>query len=294
MPPAASFELRVEIGGLCLFACDPKRPKIAVLMPDARLTNAPLRTLDKMPAKAHAGYLRFDLANLDSGASGTVVAPNSDSTPNFEVVHLLDREEVQFGLDGDSGKLENKLSIPDFNEFAGALELNPACLATVPPKAVLARTFLRGGIVETMSIQTRMWDIAPLGSPKAIKKQYGSQTWWRRTVQGHGLTLRLVKFDGSGVVEVPLKPTKVGKDVPAITLKLSNLCSKNPLEWDSLEENLIAEPDVDFKWLYNLLRKKAGSKIAFPPKVLPHPDPNYEVGEGQLQDCFPGTIQTSL
>ena len=135
-----SFELRVELSGLCLFVTDGDRPKVAVLMPDARLKEgATLKALDNSDAKAHVGYLRFDLANLDSGAVGASLPASKDVTPSFEVVHLLDREEIQFGLDGEASTLDNKLQIPDFTRFADALELNPAHLQASPPAPLLAR-----------------------------------------------------------------------------------------------------------------------------------------------------------
>ena len=291
-----SFELRVELSGLCLFVTDGDRPKVAVLMPDARLKEgATLKALDNSDAKAHVGYLRFDLANLDSGAVGASLPASKDVTPSFEVVHLLDREEIQFGLDGEASTLDNKLRIPDFTRFADALELNPAHLQASPPAPLLARTFLRGGAVTSTMVEARKYEIAPLDPANAaFSEEYGSQTWWTRTVVGHALTLRLAKFDGSGVVEIPLRPTLDENGALAITIKLANLCAKNPLEWGSLEPSTIAAPDIDFKWLYTLLQKKTGATIVFPPADLPHPDPKWNAGEGILQDCFSGTISAKL
>jgi hypothetical protein len=297
MATNGSFELRVEMSGLCLFAVDATRPKVAVLMPDARVHDRKrgVTTPDGEVAKAHVGYVRFDLANIDSGAIGAQLPPNRNVTPDFEVVHLLDFEEVQFGLDGESGPLENRLDVPDFDTFASGLELDPAYLTPQPSPKLLARSFLRGGRVESTMIQNVEWRIEALDDPTRVvaSQPFGSQTWWTRTVQGHSLTVRIAKFDGSQVVDVPLKPTLDEDGISAITIKMSNLCAKNPLEWDMLEEATINSADVDFKWLYALLRRKGGGRADLP-TILPHPKPENSTKESMLQDCFPGRISAGL
>src|SRR3712207_536839 len=113
MAEPASFELRVEFAGVSLYVIDPGRRKVGLLMPDARHRGTDLAHPDQTPAVAHVGYVRFDLANLASAASG-VPARDPAETPSFEVVHQLDREELELGLLDTAEAIDaTNLALPD-------------------------------------------------------------------------------------------------------------------------------------------------------------------------------------
>ena len=285
-----SFELRVDITGICLFVRRRGSSVMRILMPDGRATGGALQHPDQSPAIPHAGYMRFDLANTNSNAANTSISGAKD-TPQFEVVHLFDREELRFGIDDDGDLVDDReLSVPTFSEFAPQLKLLDDLGGPNPARELLMRTELYGGTLTCIrdAIQWDIPDLDPAG--KTRRHWFGGQVRWTRMIQGRDLTLRILKFDGSGVAEIRLRPTTASGDKPAILIKLANLCAADPLEWGNLGVTHPVAPDVDFKWLYHLMQPRPDCKVPYPPRDLPHPLPVRGKLENATQDCFPGII----
>jgi len=283
-----TFELRIDITGVCLFVRSRGASTIRIFMPDARATGSMLEHPDRTNAIPHAGYLRFDLANVASDVAGIPIANPAD-TPQFEVVHLFDREELRLGIYDDGESVDDaRLSLPAFSEFAPQLKLLDNLNGPMPAAELLMRTALYGGTLTSIidAIQWEIPDLDPAGHTH--RHWFGGQIRWTRMIQGYGLTLRLVKFDRSGVVEIPLRPTTASGDRPAILLKLANLCATDPLEWDSFGATHPVVPDLDFKWLYHLMQPGQECNVPYPPKDLPHPTPVRGPRENATQDCFGG------
>src|SRR5215208_4826236 len=141
-----SFELRVEFAGLCLYAVHSDGNRAAVVLPDAR-DSADRVHEDGEEGEAHAGYLRFDLANLDLPGigpggleipAGPVPASSPDSgDPVYEAVHRLDRQMVDFGLADSPSALKVDLELPHLGEFADTLVPVADLFAAAPPDVVL-------------------------------------------------------------------------------------------------------------------------------------------------------------
>jgi hypothetical protein len=74
----------------------------AIVMPDCRKLPASGRAAafhdDETEGTAHAGYLRFNLANL-AEAVDSGFPPGTDGRPSYEVIHRLDGEELSFDVD---------------------------------------------------------------------------------------------------------------------------------------------------------------------------------------------------
>jgi hypothetical protein len=297
--PITSFELRIEITGLCLYL-EHDRTHVTVVMPDARRVPIegsdggfanPAPHADETPAAPHAGYLRFDIANLfpDGSTLGTI--PSAYSGPTFEGVHRFDRERVDFLIPdqpGDVGNLDS-VRLPRFAEFAPAKQPR-AALADLENPGVLMFTSLQGGT--WFSNTEGSWSLTgELGRPNETDTKIvnlGGIVHWSRPVSGDRLVIRLTRRGGQ-TREITLFPTP-GVN-PHIELKLANLCADNPLEWDEFAMHMIRVADVDFKWLYRLLELKP----TFPAErylehFLPHPKPFGVDRQGLIQDCFGGII----
>jgi hypothetical protein len=293
------FELRIEFSGVCLFVKDPGRKKVGLLIPDARYRgkDRPLRHADDTPAVPHAGYLRFDLANVVS--PGRVPTRDPSETPAYEIVHQFAREELRLVVPPTQENVDTThLALPDFDEFAPVKELVPGLFEPKPAPELLARTVLYGGTLTSVLETGIQWWMSGELHPqrKAHVHVYGGEVHWRRIVSnGTGVMLRLASLDGNGATEIQLRPTTADGDTPAISLKIANLCATNALEWGTFEPYGVNAADQDFKWLYKLLRLKKGEDPAkYPPSALPHPHPVPTGNMGLYQDCFGGMITAAF
>ena len=332
MPKINEFELQVKLTGICMFGIRKSTQSIVVVMPDTRFerdaagTEIPMRHPDGTEAVPHVGYLRFNLANLvppmgneppadlENVPQYEVPATNVTAAPPYEVVHRFDRAELVFeiGADGEDITKREHLLLPNFDKFASDLEPIPDVFDSnnKPPDVVLMRTVLTGGQIGSVA-EGEEWildgDSRPGGS--RVRGSFDGDILWRRRVSGDRLTLTIKPFDTTAApVSITLRPTwingapSIDGELPIIPLKIANLCSTNPMEWDELELRRVREADVDFKWFYRLLQPKSGNgSVAFQPAkgsgpdarpIIPHPQPVRisEAREGILTDCFPGRI----
>jgi hypothetical protein len=286
------FILRIEITGLCLYLWAEDRKSVTLVMPDAGIRR-PLPLPDHPDGTAavpHAGYLRFDLKNLDTQVKyeeGTL----PDDLPSYEVVHRFQHEELVLSLPGDA-PIKGLLQLPDARVFAPVRRPKPTLTSNPPPRDVLMRTRLAGGDGDLSSnVESIEWkidgDLHPEG--KQIKLKIGGQVTWEQTLSGTGLDVVLSRFDGTGKVTIPLRARKEADGIiPEILLKLANLC-ENPLEWPELATPPNPVPDSDFKWLYRLLeRRPETNPVEYPDHLCPVPEPilRPDMNEGDLQDCF--------
>jgi hypothetical protein len=285
-----TFELRIEISGLCLWVRTAGGQSVTVVMPDGGLASSKTAHADGDPAVPHVGYLRFNLANL--GVS--VPLGDSQRGPTYEVVHRFHGEELTFEIGGVSLPFDGRdLALPDFNEFAPVLEPMPGLFDKKPGGIVLMQTVLDGGRVEPM-LDSGEWLLSGRlrddGTPR--EGQFGGAMIWRRQVSGTGMVVRLTPFGGGTPIAFPLVPVDLPGG-PAVDLKIANLCADNPLEWPELAVRRVAVEDRDFKWLYRLLQRRDGADPhRYLPSVLTVPTPiNNELGvEGARYDCFGGQI----
>jgi hypothetical protein len=294
-----TFELRVEFAGLCLYMIDPKKKKVAIVMPDARKDAEPEHE-DGEDGDAHVGYIRFDLANLDvPGMTGVTPGKPDDGSgrPLNEVVHHFAGQELDFGLGKDS--LDSiDIGVPNFDKFADLLKPVDKMFDPVPPNDLLMRTTLSGGTIEAHGLG-KTWAFSPALHSTAGDNVYSNQfagfALWTRTVDDDHLTITISNFNGGPEVRIPLKPVDIdGKNI--IAIKVANLCAHNPLEWREFPLRTVVKHDLDFKWLYRLLTPKtgmgnykkvlAGAELPFPRAI-----PNQAFGD---EDCMGGCITTPL
>jgi hypothetical protein len=302
------FELQVKLTGLCMFGIQPNTKSIIVVMPDTRFrtdaagAEVPMRHPDGNDAKAHVGYLRFNLANLNPSIQN-VPPSNITTAPPYEVIHRFDCEDLDFGLtdNGEDITATQDLRLPDFDDFAPVIEGIPTVFDMAnkrPPSQTLMRTVLRGGRVRSVG-EGEKWYITGELHPDGQRRdsRYDGDIEWRRWVDADQLTLTIKSLNRAvKPVVITLKPRSFGGPTPTIPLKIANLCSTNPMEWDELELRRVREADVDFKWFYQLVQLKPGeNSIQYPASVVPHPQPvvESEAKEGILTDCFPSRLTIS-
>jgi len=295
----ASFELRVEITGICLFLRDPARKQMTILMPDTRLRYHPvtknpveMRHPDGDLAIPHVGYLRLDPANLRSKPADLPAGDFPDSPP-YELVHRFKCEQLELQLPDDGTDItDHRMNLPDFGTFAPVKELVPGLLDAKPGRNLLMRATLSGGTLSSPE-DPGDWKISGELHPdgQGVTRRYGGEVHWIREVAGDHLTLKIAPFGGGTPIEIVLEPTVAPNDKPAIALKIANLCANNPLEWSELDLRRIREPDKDFKWFYQLLRlKDSEDPMRYPASLVPHPVPVLSSFEGALTNCFPAII----
>lgn len=284
------FLFKIELTGLCLFVKQPGGgTRLGVALPDGRRrTGGSMKHPDGARAIPHVGYLRLNAANLGAG----VPAGDLMGTPPFEVVYRFDREELDIGVPEDGTGITGRMDIPDFDEFAPVKEVRPNLFTDRRPQGLLMRCVLPGGTVTTKT-EPGDWRVSGELHPggQDVVGAYSGLVTWERMMRGAGVTLTIGKFDGSGSIAIPLVPTALPNGQLAVIMKVANLCGMNPMEWDELEIREVREPDVDFKWLYQLLQLKPGEDpVRYPPSLLPHPHPILQPNQGILVDCFPGQI----
>jgi hypothetical protein len=284
------FTLEVEFTGLCMFVINTRVragvdvDDVVVLLPECRRKEKDPIHLDNTPARAHTGYLRFDLGNLDI-EKNPFATGSPTYGPFYEGVHRFSRQLLDFGLSDMEWEAVEPM-LPEVHRFAPTLRLRREVIAANPSgtRAVM-RTQLRGGTLrgKVDKGEKDEWQFPKTFNPaEAYRGEFVDHVVWRRRVEREDedvLNLTIKPMSGGGSEPetlVRLRP----RDDGIIRLKIANLCCANPLEWDSLE-NECPEPlrrrpakevenekkpratvDVDFKWFYQLL--------------LPAGKPNYD------------------
>jgi hypothetical protein len=288
-----SFELHVEFAGLCLYVVHEDENRVAVLMPDARPSGNPDRKhVDGSPAEPHVGYIRLDAANLPE----RMPAPSRpDKDPRYELIHRLDRQVVLFDDAFEPEPMEAGLVVPKFDEFAPELELLPDLFGPTPEPALLMRSILNGGTLNS-ELTDETWKLPGHLNPGApeMEGKFASSVTWIRTVQGSSTAIRIADFAGNVEQEFFLAPVEGESEVH---VKVANLCAHNPLEWDDMPLRKVMGDDKDFKWLYELHRPRDGKSYAellagAPVNALPipirlHIPPN----DSGSNDCIPASTK---
>lgn len=298
------YTLQVEFAGLCLHLQEKDRKHVGVLMPDCRKVDGNnLVHEDDTTGIPHVGYLRFDLANLvDSFPAGSL------ASPRYEVVYRFNHQHLDFNLPPTGRPILGTIELPRLEEIANersSTSGNPVPMITPLPNLfspnpgeapLLMRTVLTGGEIEPV-FEKEFWKFPQVlrrGVGTVYKDDFRSvSTWTRHVEDADVLTLSIANFDGRHRVEIRLKPTVDGGIIP---LKIANLCAENPLEWNEFEPRLISGNDVDFKWLFRLIKPTKGRKfrdlLSDGGKLQEFPIPERDQG-GSLgrQDCFGAVMQ---
>jgi hypothetical protein len=237
-----SFDLEVTFAGLCAFVPAPNNRRVTVLLPDARRDKGQPLHSDGTEGVPHVGYIRFDLSNLVDD-----IPTDGHNGPTYEVVHRLDREDIDFNLP-PAGAVRVALQLPKTEEFAPNLEVRPE-LMKGSDNRLLARIILRGGkLTASAGITEFVFPLQFAPDRPNHRGRFAGFATWKRALDADDLTINI-----GAHAPIQLKPRN-GK----IVVKIANLCSINPLEWDDLETRSgeSVDRDVDFKWLYSLLQPK--------------------------------------
>jgi hypothetical protein len=273
-----AFDLTIEFAGLCLYiplnVQSGAFKELGVAMPDAR-PHDPARKdpWQNDPAKeSHVGYLIYNLADMrDAYGKPVGIGPTRAAAGEpVQCVYRFSREAIEIaGVAPDV--MTAKLDLPDFSEFATLLKPIDD-LFTGAPKELLMRMRLPGGEFKSLGTSDHAWDVNKILSGKpfeAVTKKFASYGQWTTRIQSDTVTLNLTPLEGDTATTIVLAPA----DGKAVSLKISNLCCVNPLEWPELPGHVqeIRE-DHDFRWLYHLMTPKNGTwdTIAGLPRI---PDP---------------------
>jgi hypothetical protein len=290
-----SFQLEIQFCGLCLYVKDETNGLVGVVMPDARgRTTGSLTHPDGDAARRHVGYLRFDLGDVVGS-----FPRGSGNDPRFEVVRRFDFHEISIEGGPDTWTSAPSIGLPDFDRIAPGtgdvpqLRPVPGLFSSTPPSNVLMRMLLVGGELTGPPVQSwKLDDTLSPGEPEYVD-EFASYVTWTGTVEGSSVTLHLDRIDGTDTQSITLAPAATdGSGV--VSLKIANLCDKNPLEWDDLEIRTVTQSDDDFKWMYHLLEPVTGTygdvlgTAELPIPRLP------EVSNVGMEDCMGGQIKGDL
>lgn len=280
-----AFKLVVEFSGLCLYLIHSDGNRVGVAMPDGRVKNLNVKDYqDGCPETPHVGYLSHNLDDTRTVAHPLTKAPES------EVIHRFDFETLDFGLGAAQPITVKTLDVPDLKDFTTTdVAFRKGLLPGKAGGDLLMFTALNGGTLEGKATKDE-WSISSVLNPgtPAHAGSFGGTITWERDVPAMSLTLTLKAFAPS------VKETKIvlaPADNSTVYLKIANLCSDNPMEWDELGirsfPRQIGAFDNDFKWIYNLLEH---SKYTFEQLTrnfgLPLPAPELrKIAAGQIDDC---------
>ncbi|MGH7470438.1 MAG: hypothetical protein ACRENP_21040, partial [Longimicrobiales bacterium] len=234
-----------------------------------------------------------NLAHLPRLARPNVQVPRSDpiDSPRFEVVYQFDQQELDFGI-ADAGPVERSLELPDFRRIAPNREVIDELFEADPPASLLFRTTLQGGDLRG-TIGNGNWRFTHLAANgNGYGGQFAEVVTWRQRVAEDTLTLKLSNLKGPVAEQfIDIGPTQAEKAqqksdqnfTPTVRVKIANLCSTNPLEWDALTTHTVATEDTDFRWLYGLFGQPALAN-------LPIPQQTTDLQAFGVEDCFGGGI----
>ena len=274
------FNLEVEFTGLCLYV-KRRDESVTVLMPDCRRTIANAMHADDTRGDPHVGYMRVNLANINTDSFGISPGGNHLDGPQFEMLYQFDRDELNFGVNGTPAVASGQLGLPDFGVILGGRRPIPTMYAG-NPEPLLFRTTLKGGqLVGRRGGGNWEFKGVSVGG-KPYQGQFSEVlTWKREGLPGNRLTLTLRDFNQNDKQTITLVAQPDDRSAePVIRLKIANLCSTNPLEWDRLDLHRVTTSDKDFKWLYRLY----GSDI----NVLPIPEQTSDLQAFGTDDCTGG------
>ncbi|HEX6040573.1 hypothetical protein [Longimicrobium sp.] len=296
----AAFTLEVTFSGICVYVVDEAKKRVGVLMPDARLMSGTANHDDGDKGEAHVGYLRFDLADLDSRFK-----PSGGDHPSNEVIHQFDREELTFTLTGDHGAATApSLNLPQFEQIAPApdgqhpqrtgIQLRQGLFDPTPPANahVLMRTLVSEGTFTGTTSEHWAFDdvLAPGETP--YEGDFATEVVWTCPVDT--VTLKLRRFTDGREIAFPLTPADPAAD-PVVRVKVANFCETNPLEWQNLGLRAVGQADPDFKWLYHLLDPMSGTwkDVLGDQKKFPFPIKGVALDGLGVEDCLGGQIKGS-
>jgi hypothetical protein len=289
------FELRVTFTGLCLFLIQEDRTKVAVVQPDCRKGDGAIHPDHPGGGKGrfHIGYIRFELVNL---VEGYPVGTQKEG-PAYEVVHRFRHEDLSWGLPVDNTPMTIGTGLPAFERIAPDLKstrgeclLEPIRNRWDNDAPLVMRTVLSGGTLSG-SGKTNFY------FPKVFNPDmpdytgsFADEVTWTRTVKAAGLNLCIRPFGAATGTRIPLKPIQDGAQ-KIISIKVANLCSENPLEWNRFKDPRQPKKDKDFRWLYRVLRPVSGNPIEslLHGMRLPVPTRDKKVSSG-VENCIGGTI----
>jgi hypothetical protein len=278
------FTLEVELSGLILYVHDEKTQRVTLLMPDARRWVKRTHE-DGSVGQPHLGFLRFDLRNL-AGIQPDLVKDNS---PPIQVVHRFDRQELRF-VPEQRGLVAGNVDLPT---FSSSWDVKDGMLDPAPPPGLLMRAILDNGTLQSSDNENIDWTFPdPDDDSRVAVQSFASTGTFTRGFDNYvELQIRGIA-PGATSATFCLKPVE---GETTVRIAIANLCAENPLEWEELEYRQQAGPDVDFKWLYRLLKnaKNPEGRTTIGHRVLAVPGigARGDKIENAVLDCFGGVLK---
>jgi hypothetical protein len=178
------------------------------------------------------------------------VTPRLQDAAAPEVVYQFDRQELDFGV----AKLEMaevSIGVPGLGKITdtalkAGLENKPGVNGDAPPELLFRTKLSAGKFVGRRG--NGNWTLQ--GSSGPFSGQFSEVIIWTVENVPSTLTITLSSLYAGGPNDQSFTLQAVDG---IIRLKVANLCSINPLEWDALTTHLERHSDDDFKWLYRLL-----------------------------------------
>jgi hypothetical protein len=284
--------------------------------------------LDGQPLARHRGFLKIPLSNLGTPTAPPDAVGIFYLAPGSKVTFETDfNGPLQFDVTSNPPDASSLMWLTSMAELmAGGTvpnDIDPAAVSATPPASVLAQVLIEAGFAAVTNLSSQTWAFqaappSPAAAIATLATQLASnlsqlassaaqpgpvaqpaapaaaviaaapmapqprQIAHEVTVVYKGISQAAVVIQNGGTTQrIALLPDSSN----LANVRVLNVCDDNQLEWTRIP---LAQPDVDFKWFYQMLPITAQQALqaALPPGGLVVPVP---VGSGAGGvDCSPG------
>jgi hypothetical protein len=268
-----AFTLRVIFTGLCAFVendnqTDPTKMMVVLVNGTRPETEGTVLALDDTPLRYHRPFVTFPIADVQPPV------PEVNGLPVVHGLWYLNRERLSFEItedgsvnntfdvqrpflgnphpevhDDTAGQLRSFTWIADLSQVApDHTDVADGVVASagVSPRAI-GQVLIPKGRLRPFSFSRAIWEFDRFLSGQAHRRNFA-----------HEVALTLGGLTAAQLVSQPLdtgSTTRTVNLVPptgsdTVTVRISNLCEINPLQWFTVRG---PEPDEDTKWFYEIL-----------------------------------------
>lgn len=313
-----AFTLQVIFTGLCAFIenedpHDPTRMCVVLVNGTRPERERDVRAIDGTPLRYHRPFVTFPIRDIQPPISDV------NGLPMAHGIWYLNRERLLFDITEETGAmndfnvrrpnlgdphpevpeprnpdhLASFTWVPDLTQVAPrhkTIDEDVVASSNVSQN-VIAQVLIRRGSLRPFSFTRAIWEFdRHLSEGRAHRRNFA-----------HEASLTLTRLTSANLISRPLDQGGVERKLPLtpasdggiVTIKISNLCEVNPLQWFTTRE---PAPDHDIKWFYEILSPGTKERLRadLDGRTLPIPRPvQFLIGFGGpgSGNCIP--IQTA-
>lgn len=281
-----TFDLRIRFTGVCAFVPDKpfdQQPShVTVVLPDGEKKSL---GVDNKGLNRHRAFVRFHLRDVVGMPTLPDQADGIWDLGHFP--HPSQQTKLTLSVTGGPQQLTVKsmAALANIGTIVDhAYKIDRRTIGPNPPKTVLAQFIIDRGTLSTGSYQADWIFPKYLCDTNVFVNDMSNEVNldFQKVTSA---TLTSTPLGGGAVGTLPLATQAGGR----VDITVANLCDNNPLEWPVRSGTATA--DQDFRWFFELLRRKDQKRLrkVLDGLYLPHPWPAGD-GNGQGMDCFPASF----